>query len=139
MRRAVPVRDRRRLSARHLRRGRALDAPARRVAGAARARLRGGGAAARAFGRIRVGNDTLIGLNAIILPGTTIGARCVIGAGAVVLGTVPDGAVYAGNPAQRVGSTDELLARRLGSAHRLDLWGLPEDEREARLRAHFGL
>ncbi|MEY8772480.1 DapH/DapD/GlmU-related protein [Erwinia sp. ACCC 02193] len=40
-----------------------------------------------------------IGMNAIILPGVTVGRHAVIGAGSVVRTSVPDYAVAAGNPA----------------------------------------
>lgn len=51
-----------------------------------------------------VGDDTLIGMGAIILNGAKIGSHCIIGAGALVTqGTViPDGAMAFGNPAKVV-------------------------------------
>ena len=36
---------------------------------------------AQHFGRIVVGDDTYIGQNCIILPGSRIGSNCIIGAG----------------------------------------------------------
>jgi acetyltransferase-like isoleucine patch superfamily enzyme len=47
-----------------------------------------------------VGNDVLIGANAIILAGVNVGDGAVIGAGAVVIKDVPPYAVVAGNPAK---------------------------------------
>lgn len=49
-----------------------------------------------------VGDDTIIGMGAIILNGAKVGRRCIIGAGALVTqGTViPDGAMAFGNPAK---------------------------------------
>jgi acetyltransferase-like isoleucine patch superfamily enzyme len=44
-----------------------------------------------------------VGANATILCGTTIGQYAFIGAGAVVLNTVPDFALMVGNPARQVG------------------------------------
>ena len=45
-----------------------------------------------------------VGANSMILKGVTIGARAVIGAGSVVTKNVPDGEIWAGNPAKRIRS-----------------------------------
>lgn len=65
--------------------------------------------AAQHFGSSTVGNDTFIGQNCIILPGSRIGSHCIVGAGAVVRGTIPDNSVVAGNPAVVVGRTGLFL------------------------------
>jgi UDP-2-acetamido-3-amino-2,3-dideoxy-glucuronate N-acetyltransferase len=44
-----------------------------------------------------------VGANATIVCGHTLGAYCLIGAGAVVTKDVPDFALMAGNPARRIG------------------------------------
>ena len=49
---------------------------------------------------VSIGNNVFIGMNAIILKGTTIGDNCVVGAGSVVHGTFEDNCVIAGNPAK---------------------------------------
>lgn len=49
---------------------------------------------------IRIGNDVFIGCNTIILKGTIIGDRCIIGAGSVVSGEFPNDTIIAGNPAR---------------------------------------
>jgi maltose O-acetyltransferase len=55
------------------------------------------------FGKpVRIGCDCWIGGGAIILPGVSIGARSVIGAGSVVTRDVPNDVVAAGNPCQVV-------------------------------------
>lgn len=51
---------------------------------------------------IRIGNDVWIGGGAVVLPGVTIGARSVVGAGAVVVQDVPPDTVVVGNPARVV-------------------------------------
>lgn len=49
---------------------------------------------------IRIGNDVWIGGGAVVLPGVTIGARSVVGAGAVVVQDVPPDTVVVGNPSR---------------------------------------
>ncbi len=56
------------------------------------------------FGEVVVGNGSDIGVNAIILPGITIGEGCIIGAGSVVTKDVPAYSVAAGNPARVIRS-----------------------------------
>lgn len=51
---------------------------------------------------IAVGDGTWIGARAMVLPGVTIGAGCVVGAGAVVTGDLEPHGVYAGVPARRI-------------------------------------
>lgn len=48
---------------------------------------------------IKIGDDTWIGGNVTICPGVTIGSRCIIGAGSVVVHDIPDDCMAAGNPA----------------------------------------
>lgn len=50
----------------------------------------------------RIGDGTVIGVRAIIMPGVTIGRDCRIMPGAVVLRDIPDGATVMGNPASIV-------------------------------------
>jgi len=51
---------------------------------------------------ITIGDDVWIGAGAIICPGVSIGARCVIGAGSVVVREMPPDVVAAGNPCRVV-------------------------------------
>ena len=58
---------------------------------------------------IRVGAHTFIGMNAIILPGSSIGDNCIIGGGTVVRGRIPDDSVVIGNPGIVIKKTSEWL------------------------------
>jgi dTDP-4-dehydrorhamnose 3,5-epimerase-like enzyme len=58
------------------------------------------------FPRTNVKKGASVGANATILPGLTIGARAMVGAGAVVTHTVPPNAIVVGNPARIVGYVD---------------------------------
>jgi acetyltransferase-like isoleucine patch superfamily enzyme len=48
---------------------------------------------------VKIGARVFIGARAIILKGVTLGDDCIVGAGAVVTKSVPDGFLAAGNPA----------------------------------------
>jgi putative colanic acid biosynthesis acetyltransferase WcaF len=48
--------------------------------------------------KITIGEDAFIGARAFVLPGVTIGARSVVGAGSVVTRDVPPDVFAAGNP-----------------------------------------
>lgn len=56
---------------------------------------------------IVVGNNVFLGMNAILLPGVTVGDNCLIGAGAVVTRDIPSGSVAVGVPARRIKSLEE--------------------------------
>lgn len=49
---------------------------------------------------VNIGNDCWIGAHVIILPGVTIGDRCTIGAGSVVVKDIPADSIAVGNPAK---------------------------------------
>jgi maltose O-acetyltransferase len=49
---------------------------------------------------IVIGENVWIGLNSIILKGTTIGNNSIIAAGSVVKGNIPENVIVQGNPAR---------------------------------------
>ncbi len=51
------------------------------------------------MGPINVGDNVFVGMNSILLPGTSIGDNVIVGAGSVVRGKIPDNVVVSGNPA----------------------------------------
>lgn len=50
-------------------------------------------------GVAEIGDHSHIGLGALVLPHKKIGRNCIVGAGSVVTRDIPDGQVWAGNPA----------------------------------------
>ncbi len=56
---------------------------------------------------VTVGDNTLVGANAVVLEGVQIGANAVIAAGAIVTQDVPENAVVAGAPARIIKYRDE--------------------------------
>ena len=102
-------------------------------------RIRDRRPSAQLFGRIVVGDETAIGQSCIIHPGTRIGRRCILAAGSVVRGRIPDNSLVSGNPGRVVGRASLLRGIFLHHPNTLDTLFLSYEEREALLRRHFGL
>lgn len=63
------------------------------------------------FAPIRIASDAFIGIDAIVLPGVSIGERSIVAAGAVVTKDVPADTVVAGVPARLVFRTTDFEAK----------------------------
>ena len=50
--------------------------------------------------KVSIEHDAFIGADCIVLKGVTIGACSIIGAGSVVTKSIPQGQIWAGNPAK---------------------------------------
>jgi acetyltransferase-like isoleucine patch superfamily enzyme len=61
----------------------------------------------RFFGRIRIGNNSFIGKGTIILPNVKIGNNCIVGSLSTITHSIPDGSIYAGNPAKFICTIEE--------------------------------
>lgn len=73
----------------------------------------------RAYGEIvgearktLIGDNVFIGMNSIILMGSSIGNNVIVGAGSVVSGKIPDNTVVAGNPAKVICKLDDYYHKR---------------------------
>jgi sugar O-acyltransferase (sialic acid O-acetyltransferase NeuD family) len=53
-------------------------------------------------GEVCIGTGSLVGIGATVMPGRFVGARCIIGAGALVQKDIPDGSIAIGVPARIV-------------------------------------
>lgn len=70
----------------------------------------------RPLGRTRgvaIGDYSFVGTGTILMPGSEIGRGCVIGAGTVVRGKVPDFSIYTGSPGKVVGDVREYVAKAM--------------------------
>ena len=63
-------------------------------------------------GFIKIGNNVSICASVIILPNITIGNNVIVGAGAVVTKDIPDGEIWAGNPAHKIGNYSDFVNKR---------------------------
>lgn len=80
-----------------------------------------------------IGHGASIGAGAVVLPGIRIGARSMVGAGAVVTHDVPPRAIVSGNPARIVGYVD--TSKRTGTQEpRTDAAGSESAVRGVRLQ-----
>ncbi|MEY2617172.1 MAG: hypothetical protein RL522_174 [Pseudomonadota bacterium] len=65
-----------------------------------------------------IGDNSLIGIQAVILNGAKIGRNCIVGAGSVVTEgkEFPDNSLIIGSPAKVVRTLDEAAARKLAQS-----------------------
>ena len=67
-----------------------------------------------------MGDNTLVGMGAIVLNGAVVGSNCIIGAGALVPqnAVIPDGSLVVGMPAKvrRAVTAEEVAANRASAA-----------------------
>ena len=61
---------------------------------------------------VTIGSNVFIGMNAIILKGTTIGDNVIVGAGSVVTRDIPSNEVWGGNPARKIMTLDEYYQKK---------------------------
>lgn len=64
------------------------------------------------IGMVSILDNCFIGDSVIVLPGTRIGPRVIVGAGSVVTKDIPENSVAGGNPARVICTLDEYLAKR---------------------------
>jgi carbonic anhydrase/acetyltransferase-like protein (isoleucine patch superfamily) len=69
----------------------------------------------------RIGYNSAIGANSIIMPGVTVGKHCGVVSGSVVTKDVPDHTVWGGNPAKMLFTSEDL-----GLAWQADLRANPD-------------
>lgn len=59
---------------------------------------------------VKIGSNTYIGAQSVIVAGVTIGERCVIAANSLVNRDVPDGMIVGGTPARKLGHVEGVGA-----------------------------
>lgn len=62
---------------------------------------------------VRIGRNSFVGRSATLMPGTKIGCNCIVGAGSVVRGEIPDDSIVIGNPATIVGNSIDWGRKKL--------------------------
>lgn len=74
------------------------------------------------FGKIEIGDNCNIGVNAIILPNVTIGENCIIAAGAIVTKDIPANSIAGGVPAKVIGNAEDYfeVAKKIWSEQKPD-------------------
>lgn len=70
------------------------------------------GAILGASGKVIIGNNVFVGMNAIVCPNVRIGDNVIIGAGSVVTKDCMDNGVYVGSPAYKIMDIEEFYDKR---------------------------
>ena len=87
------------------------------------------------YGAIRIGENTHIGMAAVIMPGVEIGKNCIIGCGAVVTRSIPDDSVAVGVPARVIETVSDYYRKHKDDIDYTAYCG--PDEKQAKLEAGF--
>lgn len=66
-----------------------------------------------ASGKVIIGNNVFVGMNAIITRGVNIGDNVIIGAGSVVTKDLQSNGVYAGNPCKFIMTIEQFYEKRI--------------------------
>lgn len=61
------------------------------------------------IGKIEIENNVFIGMNAVILPGISIGSNSIIAAGSIVTKSVPPNSIVGGNPAKLICTIEDYI------------------------------
>jgi acetyltransferase-like isoleucine patch superfamily enzyme len=67
------------------------------------------------YAPVKIGNNVFVGVNAVILPGVTIGSNVVVAAGSVVTRDIPDNNIVSGVPARHIMSF-QAFSERIASS-----------------------
>lgn len=79
-------------------------------------------------GKIEIGDNVFIGAGSMILYDVKIGNNVIIGAGALVNKDIPDGGVYAGIPAAKIGEFDAYMKKTLAFSEKVN-WNNEENRK----------
>ncbi len=64
-------------------------------------------------GKIEIFDDCVIGADSIVLYDTKIGPNAIVAAGSVVTKDIPEGEIWGGAPARKIGTVDEFVKKRI--------------------------
>lgn len=70
---------------------------------------------------VSIGPFSFVGTGSIIMPGAEIGTGCLIGAGTVVRGNIPDFSIVVGSPGTIVGDTRDFVSSQLARLEDKDI------------------
>lgn len=81
------------------------------------------------YGRIVIKENCFIGMDAMIMPGVTIGPNAIVGAKALVTKDVPPGTIVGGVPAKVIGNVEDFAEKCLAETPGYDMAAYKKDKK----------
>lgn len=89
------------------------------------------------FSPVIIGNNVMIGMNSVIMPGITIGSNVIIGVHSVVTKDIPDNTIVAGVPAKKISTIKDYMNKLNNNDYLVNTKDMNQKQKYKYLKENF--